>query len=575
MHLAIFRFRYFLSCLIFSGVILSMSVNSFAAQPVPGPLVPGRQDKTFAEPPANARSTAAPSVRLTVEQMAPEQARNIKFTLKSITLAGARAIPSVELKQLWEASIGQSISVEQLYGITNRITQYYADKGYALSFAILPAQNITSGNVTIRVVEGFVDRAVIAGDIKPSLMHKIQGMANKITLEHPVRTATMERYLLLMNDIPGVTARATFAASEDVEEGSTMLVEIEHRAVNVQASIDNRLPKSLGRWDLSAAAAENGALNDTESLRIEQHCGIYCNLYNSTAVSVTRIMNPEGLLLGASINQSKDKPNTSTLKALSFMGQGTTVSLNASYPLIRTRQENLTLGVVASGSNLQTNTFAGVLTHDKTRTVGLQGIYDFADSTGGISLIGLDLVKGIPHLQATKESDPLKSHLNGTADFTLAKLHVLRNQPLGSFYSKLDGFSLYLQGAAQYSLDNPLLSASECTYGGTEIGRGYDNGSLSGDHCLMGSIELRRDVSIGRYMLQPYGFFDAARVWQRGILVAGERRSTGAQSTGVGARMSVSSHVMAGAEMAMPLRKPGSEDGKGDPRFFLSLTARY
>lgn len=551
-----------------------MSSSSWA-QSVPGPLVPGRQTNEFAQPPQAARSTASPSVRLTVEQMAPEDARKIELTLKTITLTGARAIPAAELRQLWEPYIGKTINVEQLYGITNSITRYYADRGYALSFAILPAQKISSGNVTIRVVEGFVDRAIITGDIAPSLVRKIQGMANKITLEHPVRTATMERYLLLMNDMPGVTARATFAASKDIEEGSTMTVQVEHKTLSAQIGINNRLPKSLGRWDMSAAAGVNGVLSDTEALKIEQHCGIYCNLYNSTAVSVTRMMNPEGLTIGASVNQSKDSPNSQTLKALSFMGRGTTVSLNATYPLIRTRQQNLTLGLIASGSNLQTNTFAGVLTHDKTRTVDLQSVYDFADSSGAVSLVGVDLVKGIPHLNATKDNDPLKSHLNGTADFTLAKLHILRNQPLDHFSSRLAGFSVYMQGAAQYSLDNPLLSASECTYGGGDIGRGYDSGALSGDHCLMGSVELRRDFAFGRYMLQPYGFFDAAKIWQRGILAAGEHRTNAAQSLGTGVRMAISPAMMGGAEMAFPLRKPGSEDGKGDPRFFLSLTARY
>lgn len=555
------------------GVTLMSAVS--AAQTVPGPLVPGRQGNEFAKPPAAPRASATPGVRLTVEQMPPEQARNIKFKLRHIALQGNHAISSEELEKLWQPAIGQTISVEQLYDITNGITRYYADKGYALSFAILPAQKIDSGDVIIRVVEGFVDNAVITGQMRPKQNKIIKVLADKITQERPVRTATIERYLLLINDLPGIVAHATFASSKITEEASTMTVDIEYMPFVAQANANNRLPKTLGRWDLSAGAGLDGVLWTTDALKIEQHCGIYCNLYNSTAVSWSKVIGSEGLVIGVGVNRSTDSPNSNLLKALDFIGTGTSVSLSATYPLIRSRQENLNIGTIFSGSNLETDTFAGVLTHDKIRTVDLQGIYDIADSTGAVSLFGVDVIKGLPVFNATKDTDPTRSHINGTADFTIAKLRVLRNQPLGNILPALEGFTIYMQGAAQVSLDNPLLSASECTYGGGDIGRGYDGGALSGDHCLMGLIELRKDIPVGRFVLQPYTYADAGIVWQRGALGAGEARANGAQSVGGGMRIGFAPAVTAQIEMDIPLRHFGSEDGKGDPRFFLSLTAKY
>ena len=95
--------------------------------------------------------------------MAPSDAANVTFTLRAVELSGASALSVSDLSSAWSSYIGQTISVGKLYEIVTAISARYAQAGYALSFALLPEQDITDGVVKIAVVEGYVDDVVVNG----------------------------------------------------------------------------------------------------------------------------------------------------------------------------------------------------------------------------------------------------------------------------------------------------------------------------------------------------------------------------------------------------------------------------
>ena len=76
-----------------------------------------------------------------------------------------------------------------------------------------------------------------------------------------------------------------------------------------------------------------------------------------------------------------------------------------------------------------------------------------------------------------------------------------------------------LQGIGQYAFD-PLIEGEQITFGGAQIGRGYDPGAVTGDRGIGGSAELRYSGHLPEYWvqaLQPYIFFDAAEVWNMNL----------------------------------------------------------
>lgn len=562
------------------GVLLASSLSAqFAYAQVPGPLEPARPNEEFT-PPLKPRALPTPLTSLTREQLAPEQADSFTLTLHSVRIEGAEALSQADFADLWAPHLGKTTTVATLFEIVNAITRRYSDAGYALSFATLPEQRIEDGTVTIRVVEGYVDKVVFTGDPltngvadgegEVASNHLVRRYAAGITTSRPLKTDALERYLLLMNDLPGVTARATFTASQTEQGASTMTVHIVRKAVEGQLSFNNHMVRNLGRERLGGTVALNGQLTGGDAFRIEAWRGVSVDSYAYVSGEYTHVFGDEGLKFGVSAAYSNTRPRDGLLADLEYVGHSVSLGLGADYPLIRTRQKNLFIGAAFEVLNAQSEVFDTQFSEDRTRTLSAHATYDFADRTGAVSLVRLGVTQGLDAFGATRDDDPEKSRTSGSATFTNVELRALRNQPLGG------SLSLYLQGRAQVALDNPLLSAAECSFGGREIGRGYDGGALSGDHCLMGSVELRWTQRFNdKLNVRFYSFFDAGQTRQKGALQPGENSRQTAMSWGGGAVFPIDPRVVGSLEVAKPLDAEFAEDDSGTPRIFVSLTARF
>src|SRR5262249_55497634 len=142
--------------------------------------------------------------------VAPPGAEQLRFQLNALELAGITVYRPDELRPLYQLLIGTEVSLEQVFKLAAAITLRYRPDGYILSQAIVPAQEIGDGRVRLAVVEGFISRYSFA-DQPPVSAAPIGRYAERILAERPLTAATLERYLLLMNDLSGVEARVTLA----------------------------------------------------------------------------------------------------------------------------------------------------------------------------------------------------------------------------------------------------------------------------------------------------------------------------------------------------------------------------
>ena len=562
--------------------LLACAAFTAAAQ-VPGPLVPGRQRDPLPQPPKS--EMPSPVTPPTLRQPAPEGSESVTLTLHAIHVTGATVFSERELLSIWQPYLETKITVDKLYAFASQITQRYAKAGYTLSFALVPEQKIDGGVVTLRVVEGFVGKIAFTGDTakagkgwfkngRPVERH-LKAAVYNILASRPLKNRDLERYLLLINDIPGMTAEATFAASGDVEGASDMTIRITRKRLRAQLSADNTLSRTLNSWNAGVSVGVAGVLTPTDLLQFEQRCGAFCDVYHQTSLSWSTFLGTDGWKLALSASHSKEKPVRGLLVPLDFRGENTSFGADLSYLLIRSRQVNLSVGTNAGWIDNKTDIFAGRLTQDSVRTAGFYTSGDIADATGAITSGRVSMTKGLPFFDATETGDPLKSRADGSSNFLLASAYGSRIQPLEFLSPALSRFSIFLSGNGQATLNRPLLSASQCYYGGNEFGRGYESGSISGDSCLMGSVELRRDFAIGSWGLQAYGFGDAGMVWRKGALAPGESSKSGAQSAGGGMRFLPGYGLEGDLVLAWPLEDTYSYNGKGAPRTLMTIYWKY
>src|ERR1700722_10548653 len=94
-----------------------------------------------------------------------------------------------------------------VYQVGSERSARYGDAVYILSSVVVPQQRISGGRVTLQAVEGYVSNVRIEGDTgrRGGLLEK---MRQGVIQDRPLRNSTLERFMLLLNDLTGMSAQA-------------------------------------------------------------------------------------------------------------------------------------------------------------------------------------------------------------------------------------------------------------------------------------------------------------------------------------------------------------------------------
>jgi hemolysin activation/secretion protein len=400
-------------------------------------------------------------------QEAPSGAEQIRFELVSVEVKGVTVYDETVIGGLLDPLVGTEVSVGDLYDLANSITSLYAGDGYALSFAVVPAQEVEGGRVMLQVIEGYIsdvqfqNLGALDGPFLPNNLGFIEEMGNRIKASRPLNLADLERYLLLMNDLPGVRARSVVQPAPGTPGASLLLVDLERKRVSGGANLSNRINDLYGEVEGAADFVLNGLIDETDSIRVSHRRAIFEDSLDSTTLRYNRMLTSDGLRLDLLANYGTNEPRKGILSTLGFEGEELVFGAQLTYPVIRSREENLNLGLGFQWSNDETEVLGTTLTEDDIRKVQLRADYQMVDvevldmpAVTNVS-VGVDVGLGI--LGATDDSDPMKSRANGSASYTAAIFSLSRNQPIAG------PVSFYIQGDAQYAVSDALLSGAECS----------------------------------------------------------------------------------------------------------------
>lgn len=493
------------------------------------------------------------------------------FSLKEIRLEGATAIDKTEIEALYADKLNSKISLDELNGIAADITNLYRNKGYILTRAIVPPQRAESGVFTLKIIEGFVNEVRLAGDVGKGNDELLQQYASNIKNAKPLNAAALERYLLLMEDLPGVDARAVLAPAANVQGATDVVVTITRRPVEFNASLDNRGNRYLGSVQANANLFLNNLVgrDDVTQLRVSNSILNRSELLFGE-VRHTENVGSEGTTVMLSASKTKTQPGDS-LKALDIKGDSGVIGLNVTHPIIRSRRTNWFVSGDFTLRDVEVDVLGTSLYKDKTRVLNLGTSYDFVDGVSAINKAELNVAKGFNW--GTGKGLNNRSRSNGETSFVKTAAKVTRIQPL------FGAFSLYTSANGQYSHD-PLLASEEFSVGGAEFGSAYDSAEISGDSGVAARAELQFNQSTPESIFsqyQLYGFYDFGKVWNINSIAGSEEGSADLASAGIGTRFNLLNSVSGTLEGAVPLtRDVASLNNAGDePRVFFNLQYRY
>ena len=557
----------FLGALLSTTLIVGfVSTDALAQQQVPSAAQPSVITRSL-ELPERGRSRLEDIVITPKDTQSPTGGDTKKmFVLKQVILDSSDAYKTQNFQAILNNYVGKEVSFADLNTLTADMTRKYREDGYVFSRVILPPQKIKDGVLHVQAIEGRIVNVDVTGNYKDN-NQLIKKMADKIRSAGPANTKEIERYLLLIDDLPGITARSVVKPSATPGGGDLTII-IEQDNFEGSAGINNRGSRFVGPWRGEVVGAFNSlfGIHDRTTLRGISSSDAEELMFGE--ITHEEQIGSEGMRLKGRYAKTSTKPGGS-LEPLDIEGDSDLFDLEALYPMLRGRQLNLNLLAGFNANNTDTDLSGSQIAEDHVRSARIGGRVDFTDALRGVNQFELTGTHGLDVFDATEDGTG-RSRANGEHNFTRWNATATRIQDL---YGDL---SLSLSATGQASHD-PLLASEEFTVGGEGFGRGYDAGEIAGDRGYAGIAELQYGGPVDTDWLksyQLYTYIDYGRVKNLDPVV-GETEEDSMTSAGLGVRFNLNYDISGNIEFAAPLDQDVNAEGDDDPRLFLNILKRF
>lgn len=497
----------------------------------------------------------------------PEAQTRLRFILAAVEFEGMTVFTAADFGPLYEEYLAREIGIEEVQRLIERITAHYREAGFTLSRAIAPPQQLDSGILLIRVIEGYLADVRFTGDTGKT--DRLKGYADRLKLNRPMTQAALERYTLAIEDISGYSVEPHLTAIDEDAGQYALELKLTRKMIDGIALINNRGTPEIGRLQSWVSAGVNDALGLGERLQ----AGLFTvpnepeeSLYRE--ITYTQPLGFSGTAFSITGAQSTADAGGSD-EAFDIESEFEHASVALWHPMIRSRDENLWLRGTFDFRNFHETTSGRTTTNDRLRVFRARLTWWRDKQFDGATTISLEGSKGLDILGESTTGSLDLSRFDGESDFVKLMLDLTRDQHL------YEGFWLQISAAGQFTNDR-LLSSEEFSIGGTRFGRGYDFDEISGERGIAISIEPRHYWPLDHAWmtgLTVYGFYDWGVVWND-ILNTGITRDT-ATSAGTGLRLFMAYDLRADLELAVPLTRPVASKGDTDPRLFFALTKNF
>jgi hemolysin activation/secretion protein len=435
--------------------------------------------------------------------------------IAEIDLGSSPNLPATERARITKAYSGRCLGVRDIEQLMADVTNAYVERGYVTTRVYLPAQDLSSGKLTLAVVEGVVEKISLAGkgSERISLGSALPGVEGR-----PLNLRDLEQGLDQINRLQ--SNRATFDIVPGETPGSShVLVRNQAaRAFHFNATADSMGQDSTGEHQagLSAAFDSPLGLNDYVSVMYRQSLPLGASDREAKLGSVTYLI-PYGYSTTSLAYSRSDY--ASFLVAASGArvvteGESEITSARLENVLLRSRSNRMTLATSVAKKSAQ-NYLAGQLLGVNSRDLTVLDL-SLNYTTGllrGVFSVEAGYSRGIDMFGALSDADDLAS------DVPRAQFRRYNYSASYSVPFRAAGMDVAFSSALNGQHARTALFGTEQIYaGGLYSVRGFENASLAGDHGLVwrNEFSMRQPLNAGgavRATLRPFIAVDYGRTW--------------------------------------------------------------
>lgn len=526
-------------------------------------------------PAANAPRVLEAPVRPTVNL--PEGAT---VAVSEFRITGAVSYPSAQLAELVKPWQGKRLDLNGLNEAAGALTRFYQSNGHLLTYAYVPAQRVADGVIELAVLEGRLEgvQIVTAQDVRLR-DDVIQAYTDSIATQRvnpsggtsssppdnprPVLQADVERQLLLLNDIPGVTARAAFTPGSTTGAADLVVSVAEDEPLSVRLELNNHGSRSTGEYRAGVGLQLRdlfGWGDSSQARALVSNKGGLVSGSLGTAVPV----GGDGFRLGANLSRLSYQL-AGSFRALGAVGKANTFGVDVSYPFLRTADANLSVKAALEAKRLQDDILlVGSSNPKRNHTLDITVSFDRRDGFGGVS--AGTVVGSLGSLSFQNDDRRAQDAAGLVTGRTYSKVggQFVRQQSLSG------PFSLLLRAAGQATGGN-LDSSEKFALAGPGAVRAYAPGEASVDQGGLVSLEARylQDYLGGNILWGLFHERGEGAVNRRPLVAAGnDARLSG---TGLSVQWSGGDINLSASLAWRGKRVPTAEGGDAQPRLYLQM----
>lgn len=426
----------------------------------------------------------------------------LSVTVKEFRFAGNTLLSAEQLAPAVAPYLNRPLGMTELRKAAAAVAEAYRQAGWIVR-AYLPQQEILDGIVTIQIVEAVFAGAVLDGGApqrfsKEAALRMIEAAQNKG--EH-LNVEAIERALLLLDDLPGVSATGSMRAGRAKGETELALKLADEPLFRTEVGIDNTGSHSTGAERIFANLNVNSPFGFGDLVTanaVHTKGSDYLRLEGSLPVG------SDGWRIGVNASYLTYKLVAPEFLALNGNGSSDVVGVLASYPLIRSRLNNLYFNATFDHKTFDNRSLGAVTTRYSadTFTGGLSGnIFDNFGG-GGVNSASVAYMDGKLNLAGSPNQALDAATTQADGHYNKLRYSASRQQVL------TESVSLYAALSGQLAGKN--LDSSEKFYLGGATGvRAYPASEAGGSEGKMLNMELRWRLP-GGFSLVP--FYDWGRV---------------------------------------------------------------
>jgi hemolysin activation/secretion protein len=438
------------------------------------------------EPPSKPKSAPIINIEEKAYKPLPSVDDNRTIYVKGFTIVGSdNAIDINELQALLKPYENRELTMKQLEEAAALITKRYRESGYFVARAYIPTNALDSSDMlTIKIIKGTYGKFKVENSSLAS-NGTIQDILDDLKGK-PITSGSLERVVLLTDDLAGVdVASADIMPGDGVGESDFLIKTVPTPRFDGYVTADNYGSIYTGLYRYTLGANANSVLGIGDKLSVMAMITDGNGLKNGSVTYGAPIMSNGLYLSGGYYNTQYSLGNSySNLNAIGNTSAG---QLTLTYPVIKTKLENLNLSI-----------------NPQMQLLSDKQLGENTQKRAGLSVFGVDYSKMTEFGNTPTTYKANVSYTLGNLDFRdpidagYDKASINTQGTFSKISTSLTGSvelieSLTLKNTfnAQFALQHKNLDGSQdITIGGAYAVKVYPSTQQSGDSGYINTIEL-------------------------------------------------------------------------------------